>query len=102
MIAGNWQGAVLRSAHNDARLAAITADGTSWTTGYTPGRFVVVEVVAGTAVVAVVAVVVVCAEAMLAANSITPKKVRLLRLRIVFFIWILSYYAVMDGGCWLN
>ena len=48
-----------------------------------------VEVVEGAAV---------CAEAMLAVNSITPKKVRLLRLRIAFFIWILSYFAILDGG----
>jgi len=55
---------------------------------------VVVDVVAGTDV---------CAKALLAAvNSITPKKVRLIRLRILFFIWILSSYAVLDGGCWLN
>ena len=57
-----------------------------------PSEFmvVVVEVLAGA---------VDCAEAMLAVNSITPKKVRLLRLRIAFFIWILSYFAVLDGSC---
>ena len=44
----------------------------------------------------------VCAMAMFAVNSIAPKKVRLLRLQIVFFIWKLSYNAVMDGSSCLN
>ena len=47
---------------------------------------VVVEVVEGA---------VVCADAMLAVKSITPKKVRLLRLRMLFFIFMLFYYAVI-------
>ena len=32
----------------------------------------------------------VCAEAMLAVNSITPNEVRALRLWILFFIWVFS------------
>jgi hypothetical protein len=32
----------------------------------------------------------VCATAALAVNSIAPKMARLLRLRILFFIWMLS------------
>ncbi len=57
---------------------------------------VVVVVVAGAGAGAVVVVEVVddeaaCAEAMLEVTSIIPKKVKLLRLRIAFFIFILSY-----------
>ena len=44
----------------------------------------------------------VCAEAMLAVNSMTPKKVKLVRLRLMVFIYILSYYAVIDGDCWVE
>ena len=60
--------------------------GPYWLTVPSDVVVVVVEVLAQGAAV--------CARAMLAVNSITPKKVRPLRLRIVFFISILSCYAV--------
>jgi hypothetical protein len=51
--------------------------------------------VAGAVVVLdVVDDVVVCADTMLVVKSVTPKRVRLLRWRIAFFIYILSYLAV--------